>query len=74
MASKTKKIKAAGKFRTGFGIRSRKEYNQIEAIQRKRQISPFYEKARVKRIAAGIWKCMKTGRIFAGPAYALENK
>ncbi|MEK6928637.1 MAG: 50S ribosomal protein L37ae [Nanoarchaeota archaeon] len=76
MGSKTKKIKAAGKFGAGYGIRVRREYNAIEAEQRKRQISPFYSKARVKRIAAGIWKCMKTGKVFAGPAYTLnrENK
>ena len=74
MGSKTKKIKAAGKFGAGYGIRVRKNYNKIEEFQRKRQVSPFYHKTRAKRIAAGIWKCLKTGRIFAGPAYALENK
>jgi len=74
MGAKTKKIKAAGKFRAGFGIRVRKSYNKIEALQRRRQISPFYHKARAKRIAAGIWRCLKTGRTFAGPAYALEEK
>lgn len=74
MGAKTKKIRAAGKFRAGGGTSARREYNAIEAIQRKRQNSPFYSKARAKRIAAGIWKCMKTGKIFAGPAYALESK
>lgn len=74
MASKTKKIKAAGKFGTGYGIRVRAEYNAIEAHQRKRQTSPFYSKGRVKRIASGIWKCMKTGKVFAGPAYILNPK
>lgn len=74
MASKKKKIKAAGKFGVGYGIRVRKDYNKIEAEQRKIQKSPFYEKAKAKRIAAGIWKCMKTGKIFAGNAYYLENK
>ncbi|PIN92941.1 50S ribosomal protein L37ae [Candidatus Pacearchaeota archaeon CG10_big_fil_rev_8_21_14_0_10_31_24] len=69
MTSKTKKIKAAGKFGAGYGIRVRKKYNLIEAVQRKRQVSPFYAKARVKRIASGIWKCMKTGKVFAGSAY-----
>jgi len=69
MTSKTKKIKAAGKFGAGYGTRVRKKYNIIEEVQRKRQISPFYAKARVKRIAAGIWKCMKTGKVFAGSAY-----
>ena len=73
MASKTKKIQAAGKFGSGYGTRVRKEYNAIEIHQRKRQVSPFYAKAKVKRIAAGIWKCMKTGKIFAGPAYSLHS-
>ncbi len=73
MSSKTKKIKAAGKFSGGIGTRVRKNFNKIESMQRKRQVSPFYEKARAKRIAAGIWKCMKTGRVFAGPAYSLEK-
>ena len=73
MASKTKKIKAAGKFGAGYGTRVRNEYNAIEFHQRKRQISPFYAKARVKRIAAGIWKCLKTGKVFAGPAYVLNQ-
>jgi len=74
MGAKTKKIKAAGKFGAGYGTKVRSEYNAIEAVQRKRQISPFYSKGKAKRIAAGIWKCMKTGKIFAGPAYSLENK
>ncbi len=74
MGAKTKKIKAFGKFGAGYGVHVRKEYNAIEAMQRKRQMSPFYAKGRVKRIAAGIWKCLKTGRIFAGNAYVLEQK
>ena len=74
MASKTKKIKSAGKFGAGYGTRVRKEYNAIEEIQRKRQPSPFHPKARAKRIAAGIWKCMKTGKIFAGDAYSLKER
>ncbi len=73
MGSKTKKIKAAGKFGAGYGTLVRKEYNAIEAVQRKRQQSPFHPRGRVKRIAAGIWKCMRTGKIFAGPAYSLEG-
>ncbi len=74
MGAKTKKIKAAGKFGAGYGVRVRNEYNAIEAIQRKRQTSPFHPKGRVKRIASGIWKCLKTGRIFAGNAYIIDQK
>lgn len=74
MGAKTKKIKAFGKFGAGYGVLVRKEYNAIEANQRKRQQSPFHPRGRVKRIAAGIWRCLKTGKIFAGPAYSLHAK
>ena len=74
MGSKTKKIKAFGKFGAGYGVRVRKEYNAIEALQRKKQQSPFHPRGRVKRIAAGIWKDIKTGKIFAGPAYVLKQE
>lgn len=74
MGSKTKKIKAAGKFREGYGVSVRKEYNAIEELQRKAQLSPIHPKSRAKRIAAGIWKDVKTGKIFAGPAYTLNQK
>lgn len=74
MGAKTKKIKAAGKFRHSGGTNVRKLYNNIEALQRTRQQSPFHPTGRAVRIAAGIWKCIKTGKIFAGPAYYLETK
>lgn len=74
MASKTKKSLAFGKFGAGYGTRVKSRYNSIENEQRKKQVSPFNKKSKAKRIAAGIWKDMKTGRIFAGPAYFLDGK
>lgn len=74
MGSKTKKIKAAGKFGSRLGVSVRQEYNAIELEQRKRQRSPYHPSGRAKRIAAGIWKDLKTGKIFAGPAYVLNAK
>jgi len=73
MGSKTKKIRAAGRFSSSGGVNVRKNFNAIEKIQRKKQQSPFHPKGRVKRIASGIWKDVKTGKVFAGPAYYLEN-
>lgn len=73
MGAKTKKIKAAGKFGAGYGVRVRNEYNAIEAEQRKEQKSPF-SKGKAKRLAAGIWLDVKTGKKFAGPAYILNPK
>ena len=74
MGAKTKKIKYAGKFGVGYGTKIRNEYNLIEAEQRKKQKSPFHPKGKVKRIAAGIWKDVRTGKIFAGPAYYLSQE
>lgn len=74
MAAKKKKIKASGKFGAGYGRTVRARYNAIESEQRKMQKSPFHPTGRAKRIAPGIWKCLKTGRVFAGHAYYLEEK
>jgi large subunit ribosomal protein L37Ae len=73
MGAKTKKIKASGKFGPGYGTRVRQNYNKIESSQRKKQKSPFHPKGTAKRIAPGIWKCKRTGKVFAGPAYSLEE-
>ena len=74
MGAKTKKIKAFGKFGAGYGVRVRSIYNSVESLQRKKQPSPLHPKGRAKRIAAGIWKDLRTGKVFAGPAYTLLEK
>ena len=74
MGSKTKKIRAAGRFGAGYGTHVRKSLNEIESVQRQRQPSPFHPRGQAKRIAAGIWKCLRTGKIFAGAAYSLVEK
>ena len=74
MAAKKKKIKYAGSLNPGYGRKPKMNFNKIEAQQRKKQKSPFHPTGRAKRIAAGIWKCIKTGKVFAGPAYALKNE
>ena len=73
MASKKKKIKAAGRFGAGYGRRLRKRLNEVEGSQRKKQQSPFHTKGTAKRIAMGIWRCTKTGKVFAGNAYYIKN-
>ncbi len=72
MAAKKKKIGGSGSLGPGYGRKPRMNFNKIEAEQRKRQQSPFHPTGRAKRIAAGIWKCLKTGKVFAGPAYSLN--
>jgi len=74
MGAKKKKIKAAGKFGAGYGKNVRDRFNAIESLQRKKQPSLINPKGRAKRIAPGIWKDVKTGRLFAGHAYHLIVK
>ena len=74
MAAKKRKIKAAGRFGAGYGRNVRNRLNAVESLQRKTQQSPFHPKGRAKRLAAGIWKDVKTGKVFAGHAYYLEEK
>jgi large subunit ribosomal protein L37Ae len=73
MASKTKKIKASGRFGSGYGTRVRKKLNEIEAVQRKKQTCPYCLKQGVKRRAVGIWACNKCKKKFTGPAYVLNR-
>lgn len=73
MASKKKKIGAAGRFGAGYGRNVRARLNKVEESQRKTQPSPFHPTGKAKRIAAGIWKCLKTGKVFAGHAYYLKE-
>ena len=74
MAAKKKKIKAAGRFGAGYGRKPRNRFNSVESLQRVKQDSPFHPTGRAKRVAAGIWKCLKTGKVFAGHAYYLEER
>ncbi len=73
MASKLKKTKAAGRFGVRAGTNVRSRLNQVEAVQRKKQVCPHCGKSGVKREAAGIWHCFKCNRIFAGHAYTLSQ-
>ena len=74
MASKRKKIKAFGRFGAGYGRNVRNRLNKIEEHKRKAQPCPFHPNCRAKRVAVGIWKCVKTDKVFAGHAYFLKEK
>ncbi len=69
---KTKKVKSAGRFGTGYGIRLRKRLVAVEEKQRKKQICPYCKKPGVKRLSKGIWHCRKCGKKFAAGTYYLD--
>ncbi len=74
MGSKTKKIKASGRYRSGYGTNIRNRLNQIESLQRKKQVCPHCGKPSAKRQAVGIWHCSKCDKTFAGHAYILNRQ
>jgi len=71
---RTKKVKASGKHKAGYGTNVRKKLVAIESKQRKKQLCPFCNKLGVKRKSAGIWFCKKCDKTFAGQAYFLKPK
>lgn len=64
MAGSTKRFGAR------YGRRTRKKMDAIESLHRGKHKSPFCNKMSVRRVAAGIWYCEKTGKKFAGKAYS----
>ena len=69
---RTKKVKASGKHRSGYGTNVRIKLVAVESKQRKKQICPFCKKPFAKRKSAGIWHCRKCNKTFAGGAFYLE--
>ena len=71
--TKTKKVKAAGRFGVKYGRSVRTKISGIEALQRKKQKCIFC-KGTAKRLSKGIWNCKKCGKKFAGPTYILNKE
>ena len=71
--TKTKKVKAAGRFGARYGRRVRVKIAEIESIQRKKQICPFCKIGVAKRLSKGIWQCKKCSKKFASHAYYLNK-
>jgi large subunit ribosomal protein L37Ae len=70
--TKTKKVKAAGRFGPRYGKYVRERIADIESRQRKKQVCPFCKKAALKRLSKGIWTCKKCKKKFASHAYYME--
>lgn len=58
------------KFGSRYGRRPKKKFGQIEQTQRSRHKCPYCNKTAVKRVALGIWHCLKCEAKFAGKAYS----
>jgi large subunit ribosomal protein L37Ae len=64
---------SAKRFGVRYGRKNREKVGRAEQQYRTRNKSPFCNKTTVSRIAAGIFKCSKTGHIFTGRAYSPKS-
>ncbi|MEK6872797.1 MAG: 50S ribosomal protein L37ae [Nanoarchaeota archaeon] len=71
--SKTKKVKAAGRFGARYGRKVRTEIAEIESLQRKKQHCIFCGGI-AKRVSKGIWHCKKCNKKFIGHVYFLKKE
>jgi large subunit ribosomal protein L37Ae len=71
---RTKKVKAAGRLRAGYGKSVRGRITEIESKQRKKQVCPYCKKLALKRLSKGIWLCKKCDKKFASHTYYLAVK
>lgn len=70
--TKTKKVKASGRYGARYGISVRRKIAEVETLQRKKQVCIFCGK-QAKRISKGIWQCQKCDKKFASHAYYLPK-
>jgi large subunit ribosomal protein L37Ae len=69
----TKKVKSTGRFGSRYGVGIRKRLLKVDDRQKELSACPFCGFKKVKRKAAGLFKCNKCGAKFAGGAYVTET-
>jgi len=73
MATKTKKVKAAGRLGVRYGRSVRSKVTKVEEKQRKKQQCPYCGKVGLKRLSKGIWYCKKCNKKFASDVYYIQK-
>jgi len=69
MTRRTKKVGISGRYGTRYGVKIRKQINNIERQQKKLHPCPRCQYEKVKRISTAIWQCSHCNLTFASGAY-----
>ena len=67
------KLGSIKRFGARYGRTVKYNFGKIEKLQRQTYACPYCAKQQVKRVAAGIWRCMKCASTFTGKAYTLSS-
>lgn len=71
--TRTKKVKASGRYGVRYGARLRKRIREIDATVKVLHRCPRCKQMRVKQQSVGIWECRKCGYTFTGGAWTPET-
>ncbi len=66
--------KSVKRFGARYGRKIRLRLGKIEEQQKKLYKCPYCKAQKVKREAAGIWKCKRCGAVYTAKAYSGELK
>ncbi|MBD3313351.1 50S ribosomal protein L37ae [Candidatus Woesearchaeota archaeon] len=69
-----KKIASTKRFGVRYGRTVKHKFGALEASQRKKYKCPYCSKPSLKRLAVGIWYCVKCNSKIAGKAYAVSKR
>ena len=72
MATKTK-YGSVKRFGSRYGRTIRQRLGKIESEQKKKHVCPYCNKTQVKRLASGLWYCVKEGKKFTSRAYSVAK-
>jgi len=70
----TKKVGSTGRFGARYGLTVKQKVLAVEKRQKIKYECPSCTKLKVKRIAKGIWECMKCHYKFTGKAFYLGEE
>jgi len=71
---RTKKVGTTGRFGARYGRKEKLILGKIEKQQRQKHQCPVCKKMKLKRIAAGIWKCKACGSKMTGGSYVPKTE
>ena len=71
MTTRTKKVKASGRYGVRYGSRLRKRIREIDSTAKGSHRCPRCRIFAVRKESVGIWQCRKCNKKFTGKAYVV---